>query len=44
MSIEKRAAPYQGPSDLNKVYSIASRPGGLSYRGNGIVWDVTKPF
>ena len=31
MSIEKRAAPYQGPSDLNKGYS-ASRPGGLSYR------------
>ena len=31
MSIEKRAAPYQGPSDLNKGYSVASRPGGLSY-------------
>ena len=27
MSIEKRAAPYQDPSDLN----VASRPGGLSY-------------
>ena len=31
MSIEKRAAPYQGPSDLNKGYSVASRLGGLSY-------------
>ena len=45
MSIEKRASPYQGPSDLNKVYSVvASRPGGLSYRGNGIVRNLTKPF
>ena len=31
MSIEKCASPYQGPSDLNNVYSVASRPGGLSY-------------
>ena len=32
MSIEKRAAPSQGPSDLNKGYSVASRPEGLSLR------------
>ena len=44
MSIETCAAPYQGPSDLNKVYSVASRPGGLSYRGNGLVRNLTKPF
>ena len=44
MSIEKRASPYQGPSDLNKVYSVASRPGGLSYGENGIVRGITKPF
>ena len=27
MSIEKRAAPYQGPSDLNKGYSVCIKTG-----------------